>query len=144
MNPKFIIVHHSLTPDGVTVSYNAIRDYHIRVNGWREIGYHYLLELVGEEYAIFKGRMDNESGAHCLGFNDNSIGICLVGNFDHAPPPPTQVALLRKLCRSLMDIYGIKMENVLGHRETYQVRGVPVEKTCPGSAFSMEDFVKTL
>lgn len=144
MNPRFLIIHHSLTLDGITVSWQAIKTYHTKTMGYRDVAYHYGIELVGNEYAIFKGRMDNESGAHCIGFNDNSIGICLVGNFDHVPPPPAQVALLRRLCRSLMDIYGIKIENVLGHRETYPLRGVPVEKTCPGTAFSMDDFVKTL
>ena|SRR3990167_10942760 len=144
MKPTYIIIHHSLTEDGTTVSWNAICDYHVKVNGWRDIGYHYGIELVGDRYNIFKGRMDTEAGAHCLGFNDDSIGICMVGNFDHVPPPPAQVDLLRKLCRSLMEIYNIKPDHVLGHRETYPLRGVQVEKTCPGSAFSMESFEQSL
>lgn len=144
MNPTKIIVHHSLTEDGASVSWNAIRDYHVNVNGWRDVGYHYGIELVSDRYDIFKGRMDNEAGAHCLGYNDSSLGICLVGNFDLAPAPAAQVELARKLCRSLMAIYGIKVDGVLGHRETYTLRGVPVEKTCPGSAFDMDAFRRSL
>jgi len=144
MNPTKIVVHHSLTADGPTVSWNAIRDYHVNVNGWKDIAYHYGIEQIGDRFDILKGRMDNEVGAHCIGFNENSLGICLVGNFDAAPPPAAQVDLLRKLCRSLMEIYGIKADGVLGHRETYTLRGVPVEKTCPGSSFSMIDFRNSL
>lgn len=140
MNPDKIIIHHSLTEDGETVSWNAIRDYHVKIKGWRDVGYHYGIELVGNQYDIFKGRMDNEVGAHCLGFNDNSIGICVVGNFDQQAPNERQLALLKKLCRSLMDIYGIKIENVLGHWETFEMRNVPIEKSCPGVKFSMPAF----
>lgn len=144
MSPTKIIIHHSLTEDGATVSWNAIRDYHVNVNGWADIAYHYGIELVGDRYDIFKGRMDNVAGAHCIGYNDSSLGICLVGNFDLAPAPAAQVELARKLCRSLMSIYGIKVDGVLGHRETYTLRGVPVEKTCPGSAFDMDAFRRSL
>lgn len=140
MNPNKIIIHHSLTEDGATVSWNAIRDYHVKNNGWRDIGYHYGIELVGEQYDIFKGRMDDEVGAHCLGFNDKSIGICVVGNFDQAAPNDKQLALLKKLCRALMNIYGIKTEDVLGHWETYEKMGQAVQKSCPGNKFSMPTF----
>lgn len=144
MNPTHIIIHHSLTEDNQTVSWNAIRDYHINVCGWKDVGYHYGIELIGTQYDILKGRMDDEEGAHCLGFNDNSIGICLVGNFDHAAPSDTQLKLLRKICRSLMNIYGIKSDHVLGHWETFSLRNKPVEKSCPGNAFSMSAFRTSL
>lgn len=144
MNPTYIVIHHSLTEDSQTVSWNAIRDYHINVCKWADIGYHYGIELVGNQYDIFKGRVDDEEGAHCIGFNSKSIGICVVGNFDLLHPCVAQLELLRKLVRSLMRIYGIRVENVLGHRETYQLRGVPVEKSCPGNEFSMMSFRASL
>ncbi len=144
MNPEFIIVHHSLTQDGSTVSWGAIRRYHVDECGWKDIGYHYGIELVGDHYEILKGRMDNEAGAHCYGFNDESIGICMVGNFDLAAPGPAQMALLRKICRSLMDIYGIKSDAVLGHWETYPLRSMPIQKSCPGNKFSMPEFRRSL
>ncbi len=140
MNPTKIIIHHSLTEDNGTVSWNAIRNYHIYECGWKNIGYHYGIELVGENYEIFKGRMDNEEGAHCLGFNQDSIGICLVGNFDVVASTEAQLKLLRTLVRSLMGIYGIKTSDVLGHWETYELRHKNIEKTCPGIMFKMQDF----
>ena len=144
MNPTKIIIHHSLTQDGQTVSWGAIRKYHVEIMNWKNIGYHYGIELVGDTYEIFKGRMDNENGAHCLGYNENSIGICLVGNFDSVEPCNAQVGALQRLCRSLMEIYGIKALDVLGHWETYAMRGVPVGKTCPGIRFNMDNFRKML
>lgn len=112
--------------------------------GYKDISYHYGIELVNDQYEILKGRMDDQEGAHCLGFNQDSLGICVVGNFNVAPLAPAQLALLVKLSRSLMNIYGIKLANVLGHYETYERRGVWIEKTCPGKAFLMPDFRKML
>ena len=140
MNPTHIILHHSLTADGETVSWQAIRRYHMQELGWLDCGYHYGIELIGKEYEILKGRLDNEAGAHCLGFNDKAIGICNVGNFDIHAPSDILFNKLARFCRSLMDIYGLKSDCVLGHRETYALLGKPQAKTCPGNFFDMTKF----
>ena len=144
MKPEYIIIHHSLTKDNETVSWNAIRNYHINVQKWSDVGYHYAIELVGDKYEILKGRMDNEDGAHCLGFNDRSIGICLIGNYDHTGPTEAQLKVLKKLVLSLMEIYQIPKMCVYGHWETFPMRNKTVEKSCPGNAFSMFSFRKSL
>lgn len=144
MNPKYILIHHSFTDDGKTVSWNAIRNYHVNVCKYKDISYHYGIELVDGHYEIFKGRMDHEDGAHCIGFNDKSIGICLIGNFDTTPPNEAQLKLLKKLVNSLQEIYGIPTLNVIGHWESYELRKVPVEKSCPGLKFSMSKFREIL
>ncbi len=144
MKPTHIIIHHSLTTDNLTVSWSAIRDYHIVACGWHDIGYHYGIEKIGTRYEILKGRMDTDLGAHCLGFNDRSIGICRVGNFDLEKPDEEGTLLLLKLCRSLMLLHTISVENVIGHWETYALLEKPIEKTCPGKLFNMATFRRML
>ena len=144
MNPLNIIIHHSLTADGQMVNWQAIRKYHIETNGWKDIGYHYGIENVYGQYEILKGRFDNMTGAHAKGFNQDSIGICLIGNYDDHEPLPIQLDLLQRLVISLITIYGIKVANVLGHRETYARLGKPQLKICPGRLFDMIKFRKSL
>ena len=143
MVPEYIVLHHSLTKDGQVVDWQAIRRYHKGL-GWVDIGYYYGVENVNGEYEILKGRMDNQTGAHAIGFNHNSLGVCVIGNFDQAPPTEEQLDPTRRLIRSLMAAYNIPASKVIGHRETYSLRKVPVIKTCPGSQFDLDAFRRSL
>lgn len=135
MRPEYIIIHHSLTKDSQTVSWNAIRNYHLSL-GWHDIGYHFGIELIDFTYEIFVGRMMLESGAHCkqAAMNYRSIGICCVGNFDLGPVPVAQFRKLVALTQTLMAVFNINSFKVRPHREyaTY--------KTCPGSKFQWDEF----
>ena len=71
-----LIVHCSATPEGRDIKTETIKDWHVNGNHWKDIGYHYVIELDG---SIHKGRDENVIGAHCSGQNANSIGICYVG-----------------------------------------------------------------
>jgi len=138
VKPTHIILHHSLTKDSGTVSWNAIRRYHVHRLGWNYIGYHWGIELVGDRYEILMGRLPNIQGAHCIGMNRRSWGICLIGNFDLAPPDPTQMMLAKNLIRSLMEIGSIPKKNVRMHRDYASY------KTCPGTLFPFKEFVRAL
>lgn len=136
MVPDSIVMHHSLTKDGETVSWGAIRRYHVEEQGWADIGYQYGIELVGNYYEVLLGRMVNTPGAHCKenGMNSRSIGICMVGNFDVTLPPVPQYNKAVQLVCSLMDVFNIPASRVYGHNQfaTY--------KSCPGKKFNMQAF----
>ena len=139
MIPTHIILHHSATKDGQTVSWNAIRRYHVKECAWGDIGYHFGIELVGDagdpdgSYEILMGRMPDRPGAHTKDHNQDSLGVCFVGQFDADPPPPAQwrkgVELVAWLCRR----FGISAAGVFGHRDF-------ANKTCPGTAFDLNVF----
>ena len=99
-----IILHCTATPEGRHVSLEEVRDWHVRGNGWSDIGYHYLILLDG---TICDGRPLDKSGAHCIGHNSRSIGIAYVGGCaaDGTTPKdtrtPEQRAALKKLVAAL-------------------------------------------
>jgi len=134
MKVNKIILHHSLTEDDMRVSWSAIRDYHIRQKGWKDIGYHYGIERAGSSYEIFVGRLEDEDGAHTVGQNDVALGICFVGNFDVAPVPERQWELGLKLVRGILRRYkSLTPFDVFGHRHF-------AHKSCPGKLFSIMGF----
>ena len=53
-----------------------IRRWHVEGNGWRDIGYHHLIGRRGERAP---GRPETAIGAHVIGRNQGTIGICLIG-----------------------------------------------------------------
>jgi N-acetylmuramoyl-L-alanine amidase len=73
-----IIIHCSATPEGVHFDASRIDKWH-RDRGWSGIGYHYVILLDG---TIEYGRDIKKNGAHTLGHNTGSIGICYIGGMD--------------------------------------------------------------
>ena len=77
-----IIVHCSATrPDWMAAAPTSaklaeIRRWHVQGNGWRDIGYHWLIDRDG---TVAAGRAMTEIGAHVAGRNAGTIGICLIG-----------------------------------------------------------------
>jgi len=127
-----IMIHHSLTRDGKTVSWNAIEDYHRKIRGWSDIGYHFGIELVNDRYQVLVGRPLDREGAHCREGNMNcqAIGICCVGNYDISPPSKEMLEILSyRLLLPLMNEYDISPENIVFHREYAGY------KSCPGEMF---------
>jgi N-acetylmuramoyl-L-alanine amidase len=132
MKVKKLIIHHSLTKDGQVVDWTAIRKYHIETNGWVDIGYHIGVELVGDKYVIQKGREEYIIGAHTLGMNDKSLGICVVGNYDLAEPPEAALNLLAELCADICRRYRLTSDDIETHHK------YAAYKTCPGTQFPMD------
>lgn len=133
--PTKICIHHSLTADNVVLSdCAAIRRYHVETNGWDDIGYHYLIERVKRGVQVEIGRPIGFQGAHCPAINATSIGICLVGNYDLAPPDKEMLDALAQLVRELMDQYKIPVAGVHFHSDFST-------KSCPGKLFPREGFL---
>lgn len=120
-----IILHCSATEEGKDFTVDDIRKWHVQGNGWKNIGYHYVIYRDG---TIHEGRPIEQVGAHTKGHNSNSIGICYVGGVaaDRKTPKdtrtPQQKEAMLTLVRLLMKAYGIT--KVTGHCE-YAAKSCP-------------------
>lgn len=152
------VVHHSLTPDQLLPDVVAIDRFHTSyrqggniitpdeyyekkeageahlVTPWRAIGYHWLIDKLSDgKPRLIQGRSMMMVGAHCpeQGMNRRGIGVCIVGNFDEAPPPEDSFEKAADTVAWLCRMYRIPLDNVLAHRDcaTY--------KSCPGEKFDM-------
>lgn len=112
-----IIVHCSATPEGRTVTTQEIDSWH-KARGWKGIGYHYVVYLDG---SIHKGRDESEIGAHCLGHNANSIGVCYIGGMtkDNKYPKDTRTDAQKQSLLNLLKELKKKYPSatIHGHRE---------------------------
>ncbi len=97
----------------------------------RAIGYHYVIYRNG---AISTGRDVTEIGAHVTGYNQKSLGVCLVGTDRYTP---AQWASLADLVGALRKRY--PESRVTGHRDLspdQNANGIVEKfewlKTCPG------------
>lgn len=118
-----IIVHHAYTPDGKHFDANNIRDWHLN-RGWSDIGYHFVILLDG---TVETGRPIDRAGAHTVGQNKDSIGICLIGTLKFTD---SQIKSLASLMLKLSDKYSIKLDHIYAHNEF-------ADKDCPGMGGSV-------
>jgi N-acetylmuramoyl-L-alanine amidase len=109
-----LIIHHVGLTD-MDVSAAQIHQMHLE-NGWSGIGYHYVIRKNG---SIERGRPRDDVGAHTYGYNKESIGINLVGNFEYAIPQNEQIESAAKLIAALCHIYNILPDysTILGHKD---------------------------
>ena len=123
-NINKIIVHCSATPEGKAFSVADIRRWHLQ-RGFSDIGYHFVVYLDG---SVHVGRELAKAGAHCIGQNKNSVGVCYIGGVATDGKTPkdtrtdTQKASLVKLITELRQQF--PNASVHGHREF-------ANKACP-------------
>ena len=121
---KKIVIHHTAGSGGESVE--DIHEYHQR-QGWSGIGYHYFIDNSG---AVFRGRPDWAKGAHAYGFNSESLGVCLAGNFCDTVPFLGQLRSLVYLLADLCAENWIDVDAVFGHG---YCPGGDNDTSCPGS-----------
>jgi hypothetical protein len=106
---RMAIVHHTATADSYAKSEsdNIVRSiyaYHVKTNGWDDIGYNFLVDRYGQ---IFEGRYGGVNraviGAHAQGFNSHSAGISIIGNFMSSKPPEVAMSSLKRIVSWRLD-----------------------------------------
>ena len=146
--PTHIIVHHSAgfnESDNFKEVVAYYYDLHVNTNGWDDIGYNWLIDPNG---VIYEARPDGFQGAHFSCINENTVGICLIGDFsDQLPTEEAQESLVNLIgyeasAHTLdvtMDTYHLTGDFILptiaGHRDSSGSENACSSTLCPGNTF---------
>lgn len=128
----YVVIHHGgikkychSEKDCAAIA-RSYQDLHMDDRGWFDIGYSF---LVGEDGNAYEGRGWDYVGAHAPGYNTQSIGICVMGDFSDLLPNKAALEAVKNLIEYGVSIGKIsKGYKLIGHR---QVRNT----VCPGETF---------
>lgn len=163
-----ITVHHTAGRNDYTKAESAgivraIYSYHAKTLGWCDIGYNALVDKYGQ---IFEGRyggLDKPvEGAHAGGFNINTAGVALMGDYEDEAPTDVSIQAIGKYIGWRAKMAGIdpegqttmysegsdytkyalgqavKLPNIFAHRDVGNT-------TCPGdAAYALMDKIRQI
>jgi len=152
---QFGVVHHTAGSNNYTASQSAaivrgIEVYHVKGNGWNDIGYNFLVDKYGQVFEGRYGGVDkNVIGAQAGGFNTGSFGVALLGTYQSAAPSAAAKTALANLLAWRLDVGHVDPLSTLTYASGGNGRfpaGTPVFlravaghkdtgfTTCPGAA----------
>ena len=109
---KQVHVHHTATGnsysrDDVPGLIRGMYRYHTQSLGWFDIGYNFLVDRFGRAWVGRSGGPNRlVRGAHTLGFNEDSVGIAMIGTLTSQRPWRPAVSTLVMLAAWKLDAHG--------------------------------------
>ncbi|GAA2455507.1 peptidoglycan recognition protein [Streptomyces macrosporus] len=143
---KVAFVHHTAASNNYSCSQapaiiRGIYRYHVKSNGWRDVGYNFFVDKCGK---IYEGRAGGVAkpvmGAHTYGFNADSTGIAVLGSYNTTNPSTAAVNAVSRLIAWKLGLHGgnpkgtavltsgggkyakgtkVRFNTVSGHRDGY-------------------------
>jgi hypothetical protein len=153
---KVMYVHHTATASDyscaeVPAIIRSLHVYHVRQNGWKDIGYNFLVDKCGTLYEGRKGGVDRPViGAHTMGFNLDTASVSVIGTYTGSGVSPAVQDSIARVVRWKLGLGGYRADGsetlvasvdngkyragqqvtfgrVSGHRDAYLTE-------CPGTA----------
>jgi len=123
----YIIIHHDaiMQEKFANTPINEITAYQISKFG--EFAYHYYVSATGKVFQLHSG---DTALPNALGYNYNSIAICLSGNFDVEKPSEAQIFALKTMLEYLKMQYPNAV--ICGHTDLN-------ETSCPGANLNLQN-----
>lgn len=141
----------------------AIYTYHSKTLGWCDIAYNALVDKYGQVFEGSAGGLTKAvEGFHTGGFNRNTWGVAMIGNFDDVPPTPIQLRTVGRLLGWRLGIDGVDpkgtvaLESAGSHYTTFAagtIANLPTIFThrdvgntdCPGNAaYALMDEIRDI
>ena len=140
---QFGFVHHTDSSNTYTASQvpamiRGIYAYHVKGQGWSDIGYNFLVDRFGRTWEGRYGGMDKAViGAQTLNYNSWSMGVSAIGNFDTTAVPQVMTNAFKRIFAWKFSVSGIPatgtvyannkyFQRISGHRDGFATG-------CPGA-----------
>ena len=143
MKPRLIVLHSSDAPSHFGLE--AITRWHTdqppHGNGWPLVGYCAVVSTDAvDAWRVEHAGDPSPKRYQVAGINSSSMGICIAGRYDEAPPPLEAMELAAQVCAVWCQQYDLSSDDVIGHREAPGHGASPTTKTCPGAAVDLPAF----
>jgi hypothetical protein len=163
---KALVLHHTAGSNTYSqaqavAQLRGVYAYHTQSLGWSDIGYNLVVDRYGTIYEGRRGSITSAPrGAHAGGFNRDTYGVSVMGDFVGATAPPAVTTALNSVIGWKLGQYGtnprgtstlvsagggtarwpegtaVTVNNVLGHKDVGQT-------SCPGSLYSLLPSLRT-
>ncbi|MDJ0383914.1 peptidoglycan recognition protein [Streptomyces sp. G-G2] len=152
---KAVFVHHTAQTNAYDCTDSAallrgLQELHVRTNGWKDLGYNFVVDKCGTVFEGRRGGADRPvTGAHTLGFNTDTMGIAVIGEYSSQEPSGAAMNAVARLAGWKLGRYGYdpqgsvtltsgldngtfrtgqgaRFERISGHRDAFSTE-------CPGT-----------
>jgi hypothetical protein len=134
------VVHHTVDaneygPQDSAALVLAICRYHRNTNGWRDIGYNFLVDRYGQVFEGRAGGVDQAViGAQAQGYNSVSTGVANIGTFTGVAQTPEAVRATAQLLAWKLSLHGVPVTGQV----TVTSAGGPSNRYPSGTAVTVE------
>ncbi|WP_326787064.1 N-acetylmuramoyl-L-alanine amidase [Streptomyces sp. NBC_00151] len=110
---KAVVLHHTATSNDYTCAeapaiIRAVYAYDVQQLTWKDIGYNFLVDKCGTIYEGRKGGVDRPvMGAHAYGFNSETTGIAVIGDYSDIAPSKEAMTSVARLAAWKLGQYGV-------------------------------------
>ncbi|WP_092805579.1 N-acetylmuramoyl-L-alanine amidase [Rhodococcus globerulus] len=132
-------VHHTAGVNNYTKAESAgivrsIYAYHAQTLGWCDVGYNVLVDKYGQIFEGRAGGLDKPvQGAHAGGFNENTVGIAMMGDYSTVQPSSAMLNSVGQFLGWRLKLAGL---NPMG-RTTMYSEGTPYTPYPQGAAVDL-------
>jgi hypothetical protein len=110
---KAVVLHHTATSNDYSCAeapavIRAVYTYDVEQLTWKDIGYNFLVDKCGTIYEGRKGGVDRPvMGAHAYGFNSETTGIAIIGDYSDVAPSKEAMTSVARLAAWKLGQYGV-------------------------------------
>ncbi|MEU1125092.1 N-acetylmuramoyl-L-alanine amidase [Streptomyces sp. NPDC005899] len=110
---KAVFVHHTAQTNTYNCADSAaivrgLHAYHVQSNGWKDLGYNFIVDKCGTVFEGRKGGVDRAvMGAHTYGFNRETTGIAVIGMYTDTSAATAATTAVARIAAWKLGQYGV-------------------------------------